>query len=478
MLSKITEQLEKLALRTNPANALKILGKIPPRAFEQIQLLRFRQTLKLAAKAPFYAEEFQKRGIEAGKIKHPSELGDFFTTGEDLRKNGAQAFLVGRADTAFETTGTTSAVTKQVFFSNRELDEMGRASAIGLYNLGLRREDVVLSAFDCSFWVSPAVVRTAFQYLGCFHAEAGKISPLEFYEHALRYRPTVIFGEPSWMARLSEIAGRRGAWTVKFLFAGGENIAEDTRREVERIWNAPFYLNYGQTESFGAIGVECTMRDGYHRNDLNFFFEIPESDSDGCGELVYTTLTREVMPLVRYRSTDVTRLVEEPCPCGLFAKRIAKIKGRVDEMIVCGMGNVSPWVFAEILRGVPFAGDEWQARVWHENLRDVVELRVETTATNGAAGNAPARIKKAIEINLRNRFPDFQKNLEMKLYDFRVEIVPRDSLRTARKLKRLVTLPAPPEKAFNAGKSPANNGTIGGAAIKEFSHAKFHEDRE
>lgn len=442
MLSKLTEQFEKFALRTNPSYAIKFLNRMPPAVLEKIQLMKFRQTLKLAAKAPFYAEEFQKRGINVNEIKHPSELGDFFTTGEDLQKHGAEAFVVGRADTAFETTGTSGAETKRVFFSNKELNEMGRASAIGLYQIGLRREDVVLSAFDVSFWVSPAVVRTAFQYLGCFHAEAGKIPPEEFYERAVRYKPNVIFGEPSWLVRLSEIAERRGTWTMKFLFAGGENLSEQTRKEVERIWNAPYYVNYGQTESFGAIGVECSERNGYHRNDLNFFFETPETDSAGFGELVYTTLTREVMPFVRYRSTDVTRLVDEPCRCGLFARRIAKIKGRVDEMIVCGMGNVSPWVFAEILRGIKDATDEWQVRIWHENLIDVVELRVEITESNN--GHTPQTVVENVRQNLRERFPDFWKNLEMKLYDFRIVPVGRGSLRTARKLKRLIALDAPP----------------------------------
>ena len=442
MLSKITEQFEKLALRTNPSYAIRFLNRMPPALLTKIQLMKFRQTLKLAAGAPFYAEEFQKRGIDASKIKRPSDLGDFYTTGDDLQKYGAEAFVVGRADTAFETTGTTSGETKRVFFSNKELNEMGRASAIGLYNLGLRREDVVLSAFDVSFWVSPAVVRTAFQYLGCFHAEAGKIPPEEFYERAKRYKPNVIFGEPSWIVRLSEIAAQKGTWKMKFLFAGGENVNEETRRAIEKIWNAKFFVNYGQTESFGVIGVECAEQNGYHRNDLNFFFETPEPDTDGFGELIYTTLTREVMPLIRYRSTDVTKMIDEPCPCGLFARRIAKLKGRVDEMIVCGMGNISPWIFAEILRDVPLAGDEWQVRVWHENKIDVVELKMETAYADEA--HIREAIREKIKQNLRERFPDFQKNLDMKLYDFRVLSVVRGSLRTARKLKRVVALAAPP----------------------------------
>lgn len=442
MFSKITELVETLALRTSPKYAIGLLGKIPPSFFLNLQKMRFRQTLKLAAKAPFYAEQFQRHGIKVDKIRHPGELGDFFTTGEDLRTFGAEAFIVGRADTAFETTGTTTNEPKSVFFSHKELNQMGRSSAIGLYHLGLRREDIVLSAFDVSFWVSPAVVRTAFQYLGCFHIEAGKIPPEEFYERAKFYKPTVIFGEPSWIVKLSEVAEKRGTWPMKFLFAGGENINEETRSKVEQIWNSKLFLNYGQTESFGVIGVECSEKEGYHRNDLNFLFETPQINTEGFGELVYTTLTRNVMPLIRYRSTDVTKLINETCKCGLPANRIAKLKGRVDEMIVCGMGNISPWVFAEILREVPLVGDDWQVRVWHAENIDTVELRLETAYAD------ESHIREAIDANIRKnlhtRFPDFQKNLDMKLFEFRINIVKPDSLRKARKLQRLVALAQPP----------------------------------
>src|SRR5258707_1222243 len=125
-----------------------------------MQRARFRRTVRLAAeRSSFYREQFRKRGIDVRRIEHPSELGDFYTTGEDLREHGAEAFLTGHADTAFETTGTTSPIPKRVFFSQRELSEIWRTSAIGLYHLGVRAEDRVLSAYDCSFWDSPAVLR-------------------------------------------------------------------------------------------------------------------------------------------------------------------------------------------------------------------------------------------------------------------------------------------------------------------------------
>src|SRR5260370_2118025 len=142
---------------------------------------------------------------------------------------------------------------------------MGNASAAALYLLGLRREDTVMSAFDCSFWVSPAVARSALQYIGCFHVEAGKIDPLECYTHAVSYKPNVMFGEPSWMIRFAQIAAERGTWPMKLLVAGGENIAETARAEAERVWSAPMLLNSGQTEPFASPAPDCLPTQAYHR---------------------------------------------------------------------------------------------------------------------------------------------------------------------------------------------------------------------
>ena len=130
----------------------------------------------------------------------------------------------------------------------------------------------------------------------------------------------------------------------------------------------------------------------------------------------------------------LTRLVDEPCPCGLFARRIARIRGRSDEMVVCGMGNVGPWVFETILRGVDGCGDDWQVVVRHEGSRDLVELHLEMDDAS-----CRAAVEDAIHTNLRERFADFWKNREMSLYDLRVEAHRPGSLRgSGRKLRRVV----------------------------------------
>lgn len=102
-------------------------------------------------------------------------------------------------------------------------------------------------------------------------------------------------------------------------------------------------------------------------------------------------------------------------------------------MVVCGMDNVSPWVFAELLRDVPGAGADWQARVRHNGRRDVVELHIELDHFVGQA-----EVEKAVQSHFRERFADFWKNYEMKLYDLRVVACARGSLRVGRKLKRVV----------------------------------------
>src|SRR5882762_10243164 len=222
MLTNLIELSERLVLHMEPHRSVRFLNVTPAWAIEAMQRARFRRTLRLAAdRSSFYREQFRRRGIDVRRVTHPSELGDFYTTGEDLGAHGAEAFLTGRADTAFETTGTTSPIPKRVFFSQRELDEMGRTSAIGLYHLGVRAEDRVLSAYDCSSWVSPVVLLAGVQYLKCFHVEAGKIAPKDFYARAREYKPNVIFGEPSWLMRLSELAREGGTWPVKLLFGGG-----------------------------------------------------------------------------------------------------------------------------------------------------------------------------------------------------------------------------------------------------------------
>lgn len=435
ILSKIAEFADDILVGSNVALRARLAPYIPHSIVQPIQHDKFRRLVRyVSARSPFYRRRFKEVGIDIRAVRVPEDLGDFFTTAEDLRGNPVEEFLCDRPELGFETTGTTATTGKRVYFSRREATEMGRDGAIGLHNLGLRPEDRVVDAFDYSFWNAPFTLRAALDRLGCFHVTAAKIPPAEFYDRVKGYAFNVMFVEPSWLVVLTEIARVRGTWPVKFIYTGGENMSEATRRYVEAAWKTNVYMGYGQTETFGQIGSECPAQRGYHVDDFNLYCEIVDRGDDGYGELVYTTLSRQVMPLIRYRSTDITTLIDEPCTCGLKAtRRLAKLRGRSDEMVNCGMGNLSPWFFEQLLDDVPAITRDWQVGVVRAGNHDTIEFRLELRES-AAADSVEAAIKQRVQ----ERMPDSWRNYELRLFEFAFRFSGPETLRTGRKLRRLV----------------------------------------
>jgi phenylacetate-CoA ligase len=179
--------------------------------------------------------------------------------------------------------------------------------------------------------------------------------------------------------------------------------------------------------------MECLRRAGYHLDEFNFWFEIIEPDAEGYGELVVTTLSRRTMPLIRYRVRDITRWVEEPCPCGATLRRIEKIRGRRDEMVVMGAGNMYPEIFEGVLHDVEGISDNWQVAVRQEGLHDVLEFRTELSDRI-----TPAAVENAIRENLRSRYPDVWANQGCGMYRLAFRFLPSGTLGQARKPRRLV----------------------------------------
>lgn len=435
MLSKIPELLDDVLIGDHLARRAKLATLVPKWIVPPLQRDKFRRIMRYVAdRSPFYHRRFKELGINPRGVRRPEDLGSFFTTSQDLRENPVDEFLCDRPEHGFETTGTTATMSKRVYFSRQEMADIGRDGALGLYNLGLRREDRVVDAFDYSFWNAPFTLRASIDRLGCFHVTAAKIPPAEFYDRVKPYRFSVMFCEPSWLVVLSEIAREKGTWPMKFIFVGGENMSEQTRRYVETIWDTRVYIAYGQTETFGSIGVECPAQRGYHVDDFNLYCEIVDRGEDGFGELVYTTLSRRVMPLIRYRSADITAFLDEPCACTLkVARRLAKIRGRADEMVNCGMGNLSPWFFENLLEGLPKISSDWQVGVLRTGNRDTIEFRLEL-----ADGATPDGVSAAVKQRVQERIPDSWRNYQLGLYEFAFRYAAPGSLRGGRKLRRLI----------------------------------------
>jgi phenylacetate-CoA ligase len=266
--------------------------------------------------------------------------------------------------------------------------------------------------------------------------EAGRINPEEFYERLKDYGITVVVGDPSWLLGFSEVAEKKGIWPkpLKLIIGGGENFTESARRYCESVWKADFLLSYGQTEAFGAIGMESLDKEGYQLNNFHNYFEILDPDKEGYGELAYTTLNRRIMPLVRYRSGDITRFLKGPTKSGLTGKRIEKLKGRVNEWTATAMGNLAPWMFEPIFSSIQGLGPDWQIVIDKEDNKDLIELHIETV--NG--GKSSESLKQEIFTGVKREIADGWKNYELGLFKIDLKVHPSGVLRSGRKLTRLV----------------------------------------
>lgn len=433
MIVKARKLVERVAIgRSVPA--LVRWGKSLPRPLiKKIQAGGFREVVRYAARRQkFFARKLGESGINPSRVRWPEDLGDIFTTAEDLLTLPSEDFLCREPQAVFETTGTTGRA-KRTYFSYDELDFAARYEAAALYEIGMRPGDRVVCTFDSAYWISSWVTFLASKQLGVFCSAVGKPHPREVYSRLRDYRYNIIIADPTWLVSLSEIAQREGAPAVKLMIAAGDRMSDPYRHYVQEVWNTPVVLGYGSTEMGGGLGMECRRREGYHIDEFNFWVEILNPDAEGFGELVVTTLARRTMPLIRYRTRDVTRFLDGNCPCGATIRRIAKIRGRRDEMVVMGAGNLYPEIFEKVLEGVEGVSHRWQVAVRQEGRHDILEFRVELSN-----GINPAAVEQAVRANLQAHFPDVWANHVCGMYRLAFRCLPAEKFETGRKQRRLV----------------------------------------
>jgi len=414
--------------------ALARWGKHVPRPVIQgLQRDSFHELLRYAApRQKFLARKLRENDIDPGRVLRPEDLANIFTTPEDLRNLPPKDFLCREPQLVFETTGT-SGGPKRVYFTYDELEFAARYEAAALWENGVRPGDRVVCTFDAAYWISGWVTFFACKRLGVFCSAIGKPHPRELYSRLPLYKYDVIAADPTWLVSLSEMAEKEGSFPLKLILAAGDRMTAVYRSYVESLWKCPVVLGYGSTEQGGGAGMECLRREGYHLDEYNFLFEIADPDPAGYGELVVTTLSRRTMPLIRYRVRDVTRLIEEPCPCGATLQRMARIQGRCDEMVVMGAGNMYPEVFERVLYDVDGVCENWQVAVRQEGIHDILEFRLQL-----ANGITPAAVENAVRKNLETRYPDVWANHLCGMYRLEFRIFPPGGLEQGRKPRRLV----------------------------------------
>lgn len=433
MLSTVRKIVERAVIGDSVPRLARWGRQVPRSVVERLKTEAFVEAFRYTAqRQKFLARKLREHGIDPARVHGPEDLGKVFTTADDLLTHPPEDFLCREPQAVFETTGT-SGGPKRVYFSYHELDQSAHHEAAALYYHGVRPGDRVLCAFDAGYWISSWVTFLASKQMGVFCSAVGKPTPEEFYSRWALYGYNVIAADPTWLVSLSQIAQERGKLPVKLIMAAGDRMTDVYRSYVQDVLEAPVVLGYGSTEFGGGAGMECQRRDGYHLDEFDFLFEIVEPDSEGYGELVMTTLTRRTMPLVRYRVRDVTRFVEEPCSCGVTLQKISRIRGRRDEMVVMGAGNMHPEIFERVLAGVPGISNRWQVAVRQEGLRDILEIRLEVSN-----GISPQTIEEAVRSNLQARYPDVWANQTCGMYQLAFRFLEPGALAWGRKPKRLV----------------------------------------
>jgi len=331
---------------------------------EAWQLEALQATVKHCMDSPFYRERFKSIGLSPSDIRSLEDLRKIpFTTKQDLRDTypfGIASVPLDKCVRLHSSSGTTGNPTV-ILHSQKDLNEWANAVARCLWMVGCRPEDVFQNSSGYGMFTGGLGFQYGAEKVGMLTVPAAAGNTLRQIKFFTDFGTTVVHAIPSYAARIYEVMRERGIdprrdTKLRTLVIGAEPHSEDTRRRIEDMLGVKAYNSFGMSEMCGpGVAFECPEQNGMHIWEDYYIVEIVDPDTlepvpDGeVGELVLTTLKREAMPLLRYRTRDLTRILPGECPCGRHHRRIDRIKGRSDDMIILKGVNIFPIQIETIL---------------------------------------------------------------------------------------------------------------------------------
>ena len=363
-------------------------------ALEALQLKRLQATVRrVAKKVPLYQQKFAAAGL---KPRHIQTLADVrrlpFTASADLRANYPNGMLAVANDDLLRlhTSSGTTGKPKALFFSRKDVDNAAELIARCLVMTGVTRKDVLQNMMTYGLFTGALVMHYGAEKVGCLVIPAGPGNSERQLLLMQDFRTTVLHVTPSYALYFADFLEKHGVNPRKDLalrkaFVGAEPYTEETRRKIEQALGLDVYNSYGLSEMNGpGVAFECEHKHGMHLWEDNFLLEIinPQTGEplpDGePGELVLTTLCREAMPLLRYRTRDITSLIPGRCPCGRTHRRLNRITGRSDDMLIVRGVNIYPQQIERVLMSLPQVGRNYLIQL--EGLDEMI-IRVELAKT-------------------------------------------------------------------------------------------------
>lgn len=360
---------------------------MPRPQLEKLQVERLKKTIAIASHSPYYNRVFKEHGITPDSIKFIEDIRKIpFTTKPDMRANYPFGLVAGdmlndgvRIHSSSGTTGTPTVIVH----SQHDLDSWANLIARCMYSVGVRKTDVFQNSSGYGMFTGGLGFQYGAERLGCLTVPAAAGNSKRQIKFITDFKTTVLHAIPSYAIRLAEVFQEEGidpkSTTLKRLFIGAEPHTEEQRRKIERLFNIKAYNSFGMTEMNGpGVGFECTEQNGMHIWEDCYVLEIinPETGEpvpDGeIGEMVLTTLDREMMPLIRYRTHDLTRIIPGDCPCGRTARRIDRIKGRSDDMFIVKGVNIFPMQVEKVLVQYPELASSYLITLSDEDSDEMV----------------------------------------------------------------------------------------------------------
>ena len=384
---------------------------------EKLQLERLKTTVEHCMHSAFYKQRFKEAGLEPGDIRSLDDIRKIpFTTKQDLRDTypfGMASVPLSQCVRLHSSSGTTGNPTV-ILHTQKDLDEWANAVARCLWMVGCRPDDVFQNTSGYGMFTGGLGFQYGAERLGMLTVPAAAGNTRRQLKFFTDFGTTVVHAIPSYATRIYEVMQQEGIdprrdTKLRTLVIGAEPHSEEQRRRIQDMLGVKAYNSFGMSEMCGpGVAFECKEQNGMHIWDDYYIVEIVDPKTlepvpDGeIGELVLTTINREAMPLLRYRTRDLTRIIPGECPCGRHHKRIDRMKGRSDDMIVLRGVNIFPIQVEQVLMRYKELGSNYLITLKTDEVNDSMTVEVELAQSYTGGHDAQKALIKSITSRLHD----------------------------------------------------------------------------
>ncbi len=384
---------------------------------EKLQLERLKTTVEHCMHSAFYKQRFKEAGLEPGDIRSLDDIRKIpFTTKQDLRDTypfGMASVPLSQCVRLHSSSGTTGNPTV-ILHTQKDLDEWANAVARCLWMVGCRPDDVFQNTSGYGMFTGGLGFQYGAERLGMLTVPAAAGNTRRQLKFFTDFGTTVVHAIPSYATRIYEVMQQEGIdprrdTKLRTLVIGAEPHSEEQRRRIQDMLGVKAYNSFGMSEMCGpGVAFECKEQNGMHIWEDYYIVEIVDPKTlepvpDGeIGELVLTTINREAMPLLRYRTRDLTRIIPGECPCGRHHKRIDRMKGRSDDMIVLRGVNIFPIQVEQVLMRYKELGSNYLITLKTDEVNDSMTVEVELAQSYTGGHDAQKALIKSITSRLHD----------------------------------------------------------------------------